>query len=337
MMRIIGTFVVSAILLITGITHAENTYEDLNGRFVIDLPNGWELQPQTDDRVHVFKGDGNSIIITFYSGNNNTEELFNETISDLRDGGIENPIPEGKVKDMKVNGNNARWGIYKGEFDAGSVKVILFSSLGSVSLKENGVNFMSIMNSGTFEKWHKRLEKVFHSIRNVGQDVTGISEVSDAIVDITEDRTTAGPTIWEHDLAKLTLPSGWQEIPISSGSEKEVIGNFKYNPLGSTMFAVAYRGFGMDKGKVLKAAMQTVQIAMPDAEPIKVYELENGEKISIVVYEGTVVDRGTEIPMAAVTATVKAKKCYLNLIGITLHKHTERFEQQIATIAQSAD
>ena len=41
-------------LALTAMAGAQTTYEDPQGRFAIDIPKGWQLAPQTDDKVFVF-------------------------------------------------------------------------------------------------------------------------------------------------------------------------------------------------------------------------------------------------------------------------------------------
>ena len=57
MKRTVVLLIAVAALLFVDIASAANTYEDLRDRFVIDLPEGWQIQPQTNDRVYVFKRD----------------------------------------------------------------------------------------------------------------------------------------------------------------------------------------------------------------------------------------------------------------------------------------
>jgi hypothetical protein len=40
---------VLSLLAATSISRAQITFEDPQGRFAIDLPKGWALDPQTDD------------------------------------------------------------------------------------------------------------------------------------------------------------------------------------------------------------------------------------------------------------------------------------------------
>jgi hypothetical protein len=323
-----------AILIFVNIASAANTYEDLRGRFVIDLPEGWQLQPQTEDTVYVFKRDNDSIILEYVLSTNDPDQLLKKALVTLNLSGLRNASPEGEVKSLTVNGNPARWGVYKSEMNVGSIKVTLFGLVGSVSLKERGVYFLSIMNQNKKAVLDEPLKKAFQSIRNPGQAVTGVSDVKAVSA-----KTGAGsPTPWEHESVKIILPPGWKEKPKLQSFEKEVIGWFEYEPLGGTMLAVCYRGFGMDTSKALKAAKQTVEASIPNANPTKAYELklDNGQKTPVIVYQGTSVSRGTEVRMGAVTATVETKKCYLDLIGFVHATGTDELERNIVEIIRSA-
>jgi hypothetical protein len=322
------------ILLFVDMASAANTYEDLRGRFVIDLPEGWQLQPQTDDRVYVFKRDTDSIILEYVSNTNDPGELLKKALTTLNLSGLKNPAPEGDVKSLTVNGNPARWGVYKSEMDIGNIKVTLFGLLGCVALKENGVYFMSILNETSKAVLSQPLEKMFQSIRSPGQALTGVSDSKAVSVET----TAAGPTTWEHESVTLTLPPGWKEKQRLQSFEKEVIGWFEYEPLGCSLLAVCYRGFGMNESKAIKAAKQTVEISIPNVNPAKVYELEldSGKKAPVIVYQGTSVSRGSEVQMGAVTSTLKAGKCYLDLIGFVQATGLAELERDVVAITRSA-
>jgi hypothetical protein len=93
----------------------------------------------------------------------------------------------------------------------------------------------------------------------------------------------------------------------------------------------------MNESKALKAAKQTVEISIPNVNPTKAYELEldNGKKAPVIVYQGTSVSRGSEVQMAAVTSTLKAGKCYLDLIGFVQATGLDELERDIVAITRS--
>lgn len=334
MKRKIHISLVILVMLCINTAFAQNMYEDLRGRFVIDLPEGWQLDPQTDDRVYVFKGDDKSIIIEFVANTNDAEALLNKGLGMLRISGLKNPVLEGQLTDMTVNGNPARWGTYKSDMKIGKMNITLYGLLGGVSLGENGIYYMAIINKDDLAAWKEPFEKAFQSIRNVDQDVTGVSGVKEVAVE-----TTPGtPTAWEHELASLTLPPGWTEKQTLKSFEKEVIGWFFYDPIpGASVLAIAYKGFGMNKNKSLKGAVKTVELSMPNAQLVNTYEIktESGKKAQILVYQGTSVAQGTEVKMAAVISSLKADKCHLNLIGLVQVEGMAELEKQIVEITRT--
>ncbi|RJQ78990.1 MAG: hypothetical protein C4519_11625 [Desulfobacteraceae bacterium] len=320
---------------LAGIAAPADAYEDLRGRFVIDLPEGWQLQPQTDDRVYVFKKDGDSIILEYVLHTSDPGELLKKALATLGLSGLKKPVLEGDLESLSINGHPARWGMYKSEMAVGGTQVTLFSRLGCVSLDEHGVYFMSIFNQTRKAELSRPLAKAFQSIRAPGQALTGAS----AVRSVPAETAAPAPTAWQHEFVRLNLPPGWKEKPKLQNFEEEVIGWFEYEPLGAHLLALCYRGFGMNKTKALKAAKQTVEISMPNAAPAKVYELEleSGDKAPVVVYRGTSVSRGAEVQSAAATATLKAGKCYLDLIGYVQAAGLDELERDIVAIARSAE
>jgi hypothetical protein len=307
---------------------------NLRGRFVIDLPEGWQLDPQTDTRVYVFKGDDKSIIMEFVANTNDAEALLNKGVGMLRMSGLENPVLEGQLTELTVNGNPARWGAYKSDMKVGKMTITLYGLLGGVSLGENGVYYLAIINKSDLAAWKEPFEKAFQSIRNVDQVVTGVSGAKEVAVV----STPGTPTAWEHKLASLTLPPGWTEKQTLKSFEKEVIGWFFYDPLpGASVLAIAYKGFGMNKNKSLKGAVKTVELSMPNSKPVNTYEIktDGGKKAQILVYQGTSVSQGTEVGMAAIISSVKAGKCHLNLIGFVQTEGMAALEKQIVEITRT--
>lgn len=117
--------------------HATNTFEDPMGRFVIDLPEGWKLEPQT---VYVFKGtlNSNSIIMEYLENSKSAASAFNSGINSLKGAGLPNASAVREVTDLSINANPARWGVYSDELTYGSAKVLLYGLLGAVSLEKRG-------------------------------------------------------------------------------------------------------------------------------------------------------------------------------------------------------
>jgi hypothetical protein len=320
---------VLALFAAAGFGLSQTTYEDPQGRFVIDAPQGWQLAPQTDEKVFVFQGDGMSIIIEYVPGTSDTGELMKKADTTLRASGLTNPVLDGQLLDMGVNGHPARWGAYK------SGK-LLTSFVGAVSLGENGLYFLSIMAQSAAAKWKDRLEKSFQSIRMPGEVATAAADVKNAVV--SAPAATGSPTPWKSDLVALTLPPGWVEKPKPRGFEKEVKGWFMSDNLpGATLMVVCYKGMGMSVAKAFDAGIKSVTIPMPGLKPVEAEELslENG-KASFAVYRGMAAGGGTEVELVSVIISKKADKSFTNLILTGLATHIGDLKAQALEIARSA-
>lgn len=195
------------------------------------LSEGWQLQPQTDDRVYVFKRDSDSIILEYVPHTNDPGELLKKALTTLTLSGLKNPAPEGDLKSLTVNRNPAHWGVYRKEMDIGKIKEVLFGLLGSVSLQEHGVYFVSIFNENREDVLSESLEKAFQSIRSPGQALTGARDMKTVPVET----AAASPTAWAHDSVSLILPPGWKQKPKLQSFEEEAIGWFEYEPLGCSL------------------------------------------------------------------------------------------------------
>ncbi len=325
-------FVLPLFMAITN-AHSQNTYEDLMGRFVIDLPQAWELEPQIDDKVFVFKGDGKNIIINCLPNVNDIRELFNKALGIIRVSGLTKPILEGELMDMTINEHPARWGIYKSVKNEGNLEITLFGLCGSIAFEENGLYFIAIIAKNDMAAWKEKVEKSFQSIRSVGQSLTGVKDLKA----VSAPTTQGSPTVWKHELVTLAFPAGWKEKPKPRSFEKEIVGWFEYEPLASVHLIVAcYKGFGMNIGKALEAGIRSVKITAPNAVPIKAEEIKVGKKKAyFVVHKGTIVDRGSEIDAVFVVSVVKADKSYVVLLGMAMSGGLSELEEQILEITRS--
>jgi len=322
-------FSVLALLAVASISRAQTTYEDPQGRFAIDLPKGWQLDPQTEDILFVFKGEGKSIIIEYVSGVNDAGALMKKAQATLVASGLTNPVLDGDLMEMTINGHPARWGVYK------SGK-LLASLCGTAILGDNGLYFMSIMAAGAVTSWKDRMEKSFQSIRMPGEAVTGAAEAKAATA-TPADATAGSPTPWKSDLVSLTLPPGWSEKPKPRGFEKEVKGWFMNDNLpGATLMVVCYKGMGMTMSKAFDAGVKSVTIPMPGMKPVEAEEmtLENG-KVNFAVYKGLGAAGGTEIELASVIITTKAAKGLTNLIMTGLGSYLPELRAQALETAKS--
>ncbi|WP_411029329.1 hypothetical protein [Spongiimicrobium sp. 3-5] len=349
------------ILLLTGITHhaiGQNTYEDLQGRFVIDLPKGWALQPQTNDKLYIFKGKDKSLIVEYNEDNNDTDELFLNGLTTLKSSGLSNPETHTETKDLKINGLPAKWGVYQSDYDASGTTVTLYGLLGSLGIQDQGLYAIAILNKKDLKKWGAIIETIFQSFRLPGEQLTGVQEVSSLKTpndpDMSEppmtNETTAveedshtkksASTRWTHDEFSITLPKGWQEQEGNRAMEKEMIGWFNYEPIaGANSMLFCYQGIIWNRKLISQTADKTVKAAIPDAELIKSYvtKLANNKKANVLVYTGTGVSNGNEVELGSVNIIYRGGKCVLHQLGLGPLKDISTLEKQLLAIANSVE
>lgn len=313
-------FLLSAVLsclAVTALGWAQTTYKDPQGRFVIDLPEGWKYDPMVpmfaNEKSADFQDEGrkNAFTLAISRGFDDPDKLIKQAALQFK---FLEPVFDGEILAMSVNGHPARWGILKTPLDPGMIMQVA-----SIVLENNGIYLIHTLRTEKRESVGKLVEKAFQSLRLPGEPVTGVGDTT-AVVPPRPKATQ--PTLWKSELVSLTLPPGWEEEPKPRGSEKELKGWFQNNDLpGSTLMVVCYKGLGINRAKALDAGIKSMTIANPGMKPVeaKEMELENG-KIHFVVIRGMVASEGQEVEVASVLTVSKAKKCYVNLI-LTAQSH----------------
>jgi hypothetical protein len=298
-------------LFLTAIGWAQTTYEDPQGRFVIDLPAGWKFDPMmpmfANEKTADFQDEGrkNAFTLAISRGFDDPDQLIKHAALQFK---FLEPVFDGEIKAMSVNGHPARWGVLKTPLDPGMIMHVA-----SIVLDDNGIYLIHTLRTEKIETVGKPVEKAFLSLRLPGEALTG---VGDATAVAPPRPRSESPTAWTSDLVSLTLPPGWEEKPMPRGFEKEVKGWFQNENLpGSSMMVVCYKGMGMNRAKALDAGIKTMTIPNPGMKPVEAEEmkLENGQ-IHFVVLRGMVSAAGQEVELASVLTVSKAKKCYVNLI-----------------------
>ena len=319
-------------LFLTAVGWAQTTYEDPQGRFAIDLPKGWQLAPQTDDKVFVFQGESKSIIIECVPGMSDPAELFKKAETTVRLSGMAKPGLEGEVTELTVNGLPARWGIYKGAMSG----VTLAALCGGVAIGENGLYFLSFIAVTDVAAWKGRLEGMFQTIRASGQKVTGV-EGAKAIAGTGAVAPSGESMAWKTELVSLTLPPGWAEKPKPRGMEKEVKGWFMYDPLpGVSLMVVCYKGAGLNPAKALDAGLKSMTIPNPGMKPVEADELKlPSGTANYAALKGMVASGGGEVELASVIISCKADKSYTNLIVTGMGHLLPQLKEQAIEIAKT--
>jgi len=338
----IGLSVFFITLFMFSSVYAANTFEDPKGRFAINLPDGWKIQPQTDQNVYVFKGGDKSIILEYNPTLNEAGALFAQGLNTLKVSGLPNAAPAEEIKDLTVNNNKARMGVYADEIAYGSIKVKLYGFLGSVALGKGGVYFLSILNEGSLKEMRGALEKSFQSVRNAGQAVTGARDIAPASTKSPSRSTPAGgPSVFTHQYLTLTMPPGWRSQDLQPNFEKEVIAWLKSDTIpGASIMVSCYRGFGFNYSKVRRGGLKTIAAVYPkgqkmlkDKEKIRT---EQGEKAIVELWQGVPDSGGQTILMQSPMGIVKTKNCWVLMIGYVQDSYGPQLEEDFLKILKSA-
>jgi len=310
------------ILLIghTGI-YAANTFTDPKGRFAIDLSAGWKLQPQTDEKTYVFKETSDSIIIEYSDGALSREELFQKGINTIR---FSMPTAEAKgdVMDKKVNGNPARWGIYKDTLMVGKTKVALYGMLGSISLKKGGLYFLAIVNEQTLKQKQKLFEDSFQSIRTIEGAVTRTVDEGKAAPESRAPQAATGePLKFNKRDVSIVFPAGWVEIDKSGQYEAEFLGWFESQTVpGTVIFIYAYKGFTAGYTNLRIRGLKTIAQMYPQGQEelkkAKTIKTDKGNNPKMESWRGYLTSGGTTSVKQSPMAILKSKNGgWLLIIG----------------------
>lgn len=328
--------VAASVILGSGLAQAGSDFTDSNGRFTIDLPKGWKLEPQAEETVYVFKGDDKTIVMEYLPAESDPEQLHERGLNTLKASGFASPKLHGAMQSFSINGNPARWAVHRQDTDVEvgdkTYTVTMHGLIGGVGVGEGGLYFMALIGDDPDDGWAEKFKKSFESIRAAGVEKTGSTEA------VAVEQTAGEAVLFEHELATLEFPGGWTPRDLLPGFEKEALGWYFYDPIpGANVIMMGYKGFGMNESKVLKAAKQTAEASIPGAELSNAYEFEhdNGQKAKFFVYRGKAVASGTEMDMSIVTCTVKAKKCWVCLMAYVPTPSEAAIEDQIRMVSRS--
>jgi hypothetical protein len=314
---------------------AANTFSDQKGRFTIDLPTGWSLQPQTDERVYVFKETSESIIIEYFDGASNRDTLFQKGTDTVRSS---MPAAEitGDVLDRKINGNPARWGIYKDTLAVGAVKVVLYGALGSVQLKNGGLYFLAIVNEPTLTAKQRVFEDSFNSVRDSGSPVTGMVDEGKAA----PAAAAAAPLKFvKHDVS-ITFPPGWVEVDKSGQFEAEFLGWFESRTVpGTAIFTYLYTGFTAGYTHLRIRGLKTIAQMYPegqeDLKKAKRVTTETGNSAEMELWRGYLKSGTANVVKQSPMGIVKTKGGWLMVIGSTPDASGPWLEDEFAKILKT--
>lgn len=308
-------------LLLSTPALAQNTYENLNGWFKLDIPAGWELQPQQNDYLFQFKGDGTEQILIFFEPDaTDKAALFTQAVENFKSS-VANGAPEGDIVDLTVNSHAARWSIYRGTLKTQGVEVALVGFLGSMVLENGGLYYFTIVAEISRAEWEEKYTKTFHSLREVDAEVIGVGEsaaVSPAVATPPQLAASEEPTPYEQKYVSLTLPPGWSAEPLSEPLPDGTVAKLSSSEHSANVvigcFNVLKTWITPKKNdkKLYQEGQQVIRSALPTSVSLEgPYEFKNPDKKKIIfeVYSGHMIVEGKEIPMHALQATGKTKRC----------------------------
>ena len=289
---------------------AQMDFEDPLGRFVVTLPQGFELFSEQGDQLFQFKRDAFRIILVVHDGVADVATAFQKAVEGFT-GEAAPPPPEGTVYELAVNGNVARQASYPFEGSTSSGKAFqgqLF--LGAVTLEGADVSlaFMSILNDKVVEAVEPEIAGAFHSIRMPGTAVLGAGEPT-----LVEDALAAAPaavipaSTFEHNLVTLDIPAGWT----ATAGERYTIATIAREGAQSIRVIGAKKNdFGKSRKEILEALVSGMQSSVPTAKqtsPPREEATVGGDVVLIAEYEGVLVAEGREVPQWILIAAFKDK------------------------------
>ena len=340
MRRSICVLIAIALCFIAGGTARGKEYEELGGRFLIDLPDGYQLAPQVSDDVFVFqKDDGTpAIILEYIHGRITQEECFERGVGTLKAAGFSSEQLYGSIMDYSSTMNKARLGVYRGSINGAG----MLGFVGGVTVGDNGMYILAFRDENSYRVEESLLRKIFFSIRspeqgkqNWGEGVKVTDEAGDALADrdLYDDSTYS---TWKSEKVILQIPSFLAEKELNKSDIKEIKAHFEIkNHPGASFHVICYTGFGMWKGKVLDATQKVIR-TFPDAELVDGYESDD-EKMTTMVYDYTVVSGGQKHPSVLIFVYKEVKKCHLLLQGYAPASNREVLEKVMNETALNAE
>lgn len=336
-------FLVIVLALAGPFTPAATGYEDLDGRFRMDIPEDWVLAPQTDPNVFVFTQGTQSFLAYFVPDARTIDEVIAFASTTMQSAGLTAFSPRGDTESLMIGGHQASRGTYTGTFSSGRQSIELHTRIGAILLEEGGFSLVVLAAPSSIAPLATVLDRVLETVREIDE-----IEAPTSRAEIVASETPASPPLsppipselhFVGERVSMDLPSGWYERPRAANFEKVVVGFFGAHHLGDASLIVTCESkMGLNAAKLVKAGKITVEAAIPGAQPVRVYEQEGESRrdtISVVIYEGVGTANGMEVPVCAVTASLKAEECWVNLISIGGRPHEAALEKDTLQVARS--
>jgi hypothetical protein len=229
---------------------------------------------------------------------------------------------QGDIMDKKINGNPARWGIYRDTMLVGKTKVVLYGLLGSISLKKGGLYFLVIVNEQALKAKQKIFEDAFQSIRNPEGTLTRTVDEGKAAPASPALQVAAGePLQFNKRNVSMVLPAGWVEIDKSGQYEAEFLGWFESQTVpGTVIFIYAYKGFTAGYTNLRIRGLKTIAQMYPQGQEelkkAKTIKTDKGNNPKMESWRGYLTSGGTTSVKQSPMAILKSKNGgWLLIIG----------------------
>ena len=333
------------LFLTISIGHAQTTYEDPEGQFVIDLFDELQPQPEIIPPTYSFKNGDYAIALQKNTNSNDVNVAHATAVQILLDGGLKSPKLLGDTKKLLLNGHEAIKSTYQGEYTYEGNTATLKGMTFAIALGDFTLSAITILSNSRFKSSAKDVESTYFSIRKPGQQVTGISQ--EEIIDFSPDglvkNEATAPSTESTEVTyegiTLTLPPGWSDQKKSRSDAKSIIGKYKNSDRVAYVGVTGVKGIIWNMKRANELAYQISRDAIQGSELVKSVkiDLKNKKKAFLHVHTGTVVSEGEESNVTISTLAHKVGKWFLVHSLTTLGSSPiPDIENDITAIANSA-
>lgn len=343
-MKQLNVLAITCLFFISLHSHAQETYEDPGGQFIIDLFDGLKDLEQVNDLVYQFKNESYGIIAQKNKDTDDLDSAFSIAVDNLINSGLKKLETVEAPTLITVNGNQAMKALYTSDFEAEGVTVVLIGMVYAIALEESTLSAMVILNNNSYEKSNNLIEKTLYSIRRPTQELSGVTEEKvldlsvEDVLKVTEVETTTEPTNVNYGGVSFTLPVGWLNQEKGRGDAENIIGKFKNNVLSSSGFIMGLKGIIWNMKRANQVAFEIGRDALPESVLVKSEEISinNKKKGFFHQHKGTAVAEGQEVEMTAITMVHKVGKQFLVYFVTSGYPLADGIEKDLLAIASSA-
>lgn len=343
-MKTLQTLITVFFVFYTHFAFSQTTFEDPYGVFAIDVAEDLKLAPQPMEQVYTLKGEDYSIIIQKNVEPTTLEGMYTTAMETLIGSGLTHPEPVAPVKKMKVNGNDAQMGTYKGAVELNGVRANLHGLMMSVDLGGTYLGVMSIVNNESFSTHGPVIIDSYESIRLIGQEISGVTDAQEVEFDMDPltGNADAGedlaPTTVTYEELSFTLPPGWSKTPRNRSDNEMILGGMKNDAIDASCTLMGLKGLLWNRKSAILVAEQSAASALPGSTIIKNEDirLADKQKVRLIVCQGQTVAKGNEVTLNMTFLTQKVGKYFVIYIMSNTPSKQDELEQILFSIAESA-